>query len=162
MKRLRTWATPLTITTFMIMSVTGSLMFFHANTGMNKLVHEWVGLAMVAAVVVHLTLNWRPFTTYFKRPLAISLMSAGVIVLAGSFFFSAGEQSGPRGMDAVIRSVARAPVETLAHLAGQDTETVLAELGATGVTATATDTPMSLAAGDRAAEMEILSAIFTD
>lgn len=36
-------ATPLTIGIFLIMSVTGILMFFHWDTGFNKLAHEWLG-----------------------------------------------------------------------------------------------------------------------
>ncbi len=161
MKSLRSWATPVTIGTFIVMSVTGTLMFFHANTGLNKLVHEWVGLVMIAAVVAHLLMNWRAFTTYFKRPMAVTLMSVGAIVLAGSFFFGGAEQGGPGGMNAVMMSVSKAPVETLAQLSGQETDVVLAQLGATGITASASDTPMSLAGGDRAAEMEIIAAIFS-
>ena len=42
MKISREWATPLTIGAFGLMSVTGMLMFFHLDTGFNKLAHEWL------------------------------------------------------------------------------------------------------------------------
>ena len=72
---LRSWATPLVIATFAVSGVTGILMFLHADSGLNKLAHEWIGLAMVAAVLAHLVLNWRAFTTYFRRPLAQVIMA---------------------------------------------------------------------------------------
>ena len=49
----RPWITPLVIGTFALMAVTGSLMFFHLDTGLNKTAHEWLGWAMVAAVLLH-------------------------------------------------------------------------------------------------------------
>lgn len=41
----RNWATPLTIGSFLLMAVTGLLMFFHLDTGLNKAAHEWLGWA---------------------------------------------------------------------------------------------------------------------
>lgn len=160
MKTLRTWATPLTIGTFIVISVTGVLMFFHANTGLNKLVHEWVGLVMVAAVLAHLLLNWRAFTTYFKRPVAMTLMAVGAVVLAVSFAFNTGSEGGPDGMRALMMSVGNAKVETLAELAGKDTDTVLASLGAAGYDATADETLAALSGGDRAAQDGIINVVF--
>lgn len=160
MKRLRSWATPLTIGTFVIISVTGVLMFFHADSGLNKVVHEWIGLVMVAAVFAHLLLNWRAFTTYFKRPVAVTLMSVGALVLAASFFLGGGADGGPDGMRALMMSVGNARVATLAELAGQDTETVLASLDAAGFDATADETLAALSGGDRAKQDEIIGLVF--
>lgn len=36
----REWATPLTIGSFLLIAVTGVLMFFHLDSGLNKLAHE--------------------------------------------------------------------------------------------------------------------------
>jgi len=38
---LRTWATPLTISAFLLMSVTGVLMFFHIEGGLTTVAHQW-------------------------------------------------------------------------------------------------------------------------
>ena len=40
MKLQRDWATPLTIGAFGLLAVTGVLMFFHPDSGLNKAVHE--------------------------------------------------------------------------------------------------------------------------
>lgn len=81
MKLLRIWATPLTIAAFIVMGATGVLMFLHLDSGLNKVVHEWAGWAMVIGVVAHVVLNWRAFSTYFRRPIARVMMAAGVVVL---------------------------------------------------------------------------------
>ena len=41
-------ATPLTIGSFLLIAITGVLMFFHLDSGLNKLAHEWLGWAMIA------------------------------------------------------------------------------------------------------------------
>ena len=51
MKSLRLWATPLIVGSFLIMGVSGVLMFFHLETTLMKVVHEWAGWAMVAGAV---------------------------------------------------------------------------------------------------------------
>lgn len=79
------WAPPLVIATFLAAGVTGILMFFHLDVGVNKLLHEWIGPAMIAGVGAHVVLNWRPFTADFRRPLPRLVISLGVFLLAFSF-----------------------------------------------------------------------------
>ena len=42
MKVSRDWATPVTIGSFGLMAITGLLMFFHLDSGLNKTAHEWL------------------------------------------------------------------------------------------------------------------------
>lgn len=162
MKSLRSWATPLIIGSFLIMGVSGALMFFHAETTLMKVVHEWAGWAMVIGAVAHLALNWRAFTTYFKRPLATGIMGLSAVVLALTFLPVSGPEGGGDFTRTAMRALSGGEIGTLAALSGTDTETVLAQLGAAGVEARATDTPASLSHGDRGAEMQILSTIFSE
>src|SRR3990167_4662407 len=81
----RPWITPLVIGTFVLMAVTGSLMFFHLDTGLNKTAHEWLGWAMVAAVLLHLLLNMNAFKRYFTQTTGRWVMLASAAVLALSF-----------------------------------------------------------------------------
>ncbi|WP_319825651.1 DUF4405 domain-containing protein [Thalassovita sp.] len=133
MTTLRKYATPLTMGTFALMAVTGTLLFFHANTMLNKVAHEWIGLAMVAAVGLHVAVNWRAFTQYFKRPVAMGVM--GVFVLAlGLSFLPAGKQGG-RPEFAALRIVVTAPVADLAPMLGTDAQGVIALLDAQDILA---------------------------
>jgi xanthine/uracil permease len=76
MKIPRDLATSLTIGAFGIMSVTGILMFFHADSGLNKVVHEWASWAMVTGVVLHVVVNWVAFKRYFTA----SPMARGTVL----------------------------------------------------------------------------------
>lgn len=157
---LRSWATPLTIGTFVIMAVTGGLMFFHANTTANKLIHEFVGLAMIAAVVAHVVLNWRAFQTYFKRTTAMALMGGSALLLALTFV--PGLAPSPEGMRpdlAFASAAARAPIADLATVMGQDTDTVLALLAARGHAASADQSIADLVGGELRAQMGLLGAL---
>jgi cytochrome b561 len=64
----REWATPLTIGSFLVIAVTGVLMFFHLDSGLNKLAHEWLAWAMLAAVGLHAAVHFKSFSRYFTRP----------------------------------------------------------------------------------------------
>lgn len=78
---LRAWATPLTIASFAIMAVTGLLMFLRLDMGAHKPLHEWAGLVFVAAVTLHLALNWRPFRLHLRRTLPRALIALALAAL---------------------------------------------------------------------------------
>lgn len=161
MKSLRPWATPLTVATTLITLVTGVFLFFHYSPGLTRVSHEWIGMAMVVAVFAHLLLNWRAFTTYFKRRVPLTLMGLGAVAMAATVLVSPpAREGGPSGVRAAIEAMNGARIETLAELAGKDTEAVLASLGAAGIAAGATDTVAALAGGDREAQDRIVGVIF--
>ena len=89
---LRKFATPLTIGASLLLGVTGILLFFRANTGLNKLAHEWVGPAFVAIVALHVAVNWRPFVAHLKCPLGQAAAVLFAALLALSFLPLGGGQ----------------------------------------------------------------------
>ena len=159
MKRLRSWATPLTVGSFLIMGVTGILMFFHLDSGVNKLVHEWAGWVMVAGVAAHLVLNWRAFSTYFKRPLAVGIIGVGAAVLALSFAPLAGAGGGSP-VPMVMGAIGHADIGTIIALSGQDLETELIRLADAGFDANAGTPMQTLTGGDRDAQNAVLAVLF--
>lgn len=159
MKHLRAYATPLTIGTFLIMGATGILLFFHTNTTLNKVVHEYVGLVMVAAVILHVVLNWRAFQTYFKRPVALTLMGASAVMLAASFVSLGEETGGTRPDMAVLQMVSSASLTDLAPIMGTDAAHLVARLAEQGVTATPDQTLIDLSNGDMRGAITLLSAV---
>lgn len=159
MKHLRAYATPLTIGTFLIMGATGILLFFHTNTTLNKVVHEYVGLVMVAAVILHVVLNWRAFQTYFKRPVALTLMGASAVMLAASFVSLGEETGGTRPDMAVLQMVSSASLTDLAPIMGTDATDLVARLAEQGVTATPDQTLIDLSNGDMRGAITLLSAV---
>ncbi|WP_363348340.1 DUF4405 domain-containing protein [Methylocystis echinoides] len=129
----REWATPLTIGAFSLMSVTGLLMFFHAEMGLNKLAHEWVGLVMVGGVAAHAIANWAAFKRYFlSGAFSRGVIAFSLIVLAGSFFSWTGEKRLPPPVLA-MRAIVSAPLAKVAPLSGRSTEQAIADLAKAGV-----------------------------
>ncbi|MGD9918790.1 MAG: DUF4405 domain-containing protein [Paenirhodobacter sp.] len=137
MLKLRSWATPLVIGSFLIMAVTGVLMFFHLDTATMKTIHEWAGLVMVAGAIAHVILNWRAFSLYFKRPLAAGIMALGAVVLAVTFVPNVipgvveGAGLGPK---VVMDSMGNARIETLSELSGKPVDQLMSEFEAAGLT----------------------------
>ena len=154
---LRKYATPLTIGSFVLMAVTGTLMFFHLNTTFNKVAHEYLGIVMIAAVLLHLVLNWRAFTTYFKRPLAMGIM--GIFILALGLSFIPSSQKGGRPEFGAVRMVISAPVSTLAPMLGTDTQGVIDRLAAQDVAATPDQSLSDLTGGEMGKAAALLVAL---
>ncbi|MRU16146.1 DUF4405 domain-containing protein [Roseovarius sp. A21] len=160
MPTLRQFATPVTIGAFLLSAVTGVLMFFHLDAGLNKAAHEWLSWALVAGVLAHLTVNYRAFKGYLKRPLARGVMAGFAIVLVASFLPLAGSSGSP--VPVVMDGLAKAPVVKVIALTGQEEPLVLSRLAAAGFDADPQQTIASLSGGDRGAQGEILKAIFAE
>ena len=158
---LRNWATPLTVGAFLLISVTGILMFFHLETGLGKAAHEWLGWVLVFGVAAHLWLNRRAFATYFKRPLAVSIMGAGALVLAASLLVPTGE-SGSVPVRQVLGSLTQVPISTLAIIAGKDETAVLTLLSADHPGIAASQTLAELSADNPEAAVGLLARVYAE
>lgn len=82
----RKWSTPITIGSFVVISVTGILLFFHFSIGLNKFAHKWVGLVFVLFAFMHLISNFNSFINHMKKPYSALIIYLGVLVLVLSFF----------------------------------------------------------------------------
>lgn len=118
MKLSREWATPLTIGVFGLMAVTGVLMFFHWDTGLNKTAHEWLGWLMVAGVAAHVAVNWPGFRRYFiTSSKGRAILAVSLLVTVGSFASLPGKgQDGLPPQILAIKAVTNAPLTTVAEL----------------------------------------------
>lgn len=157
MKNLRSWATPLTIASALLMSVTGILMFFHLETTLGKVVHEWAGWAMVAGVGAHLALNWRPFTLYFKRRAAVAIMAVGMALLGLTMLPIAGGGGNP--MMVLADAALTADAEVVMQLVGHDWAEGQAILAAQGVDIAPGQSLAEVLGEDRGARFGALEAL---
>lgn len=131
MKIQREWATPLTAGAFGLLAVTGVLMFFHLDTGLNKTAHEWLGWVLLAGVGLHLASNFMAFQRYLRlpRPRAVLL---GFALLLGLSFLPLGGGSAPPFV-APLAKLAAAPLPVLAAVAGTSTADMVQRLAAAGL-----------------------------
>lgn len=131
----RPWITPVVIGAFLLSAVTGVLMFFHLDSGLNKTAHEWLSWAMVIGVSLHVLLNLPAFKRYFTQTTGRVVIGLFALVLALSFI-PAGGSGGEPGFAPPVRALAKAPITVLAQVAGTSTDEVRAKLQAQGLTVT--------------------------
>jgi hypothetical protein len=163
MKISRDWATPLTIGAFGLMASTGILMFFHLDTGLNKTAHEWLGWVMLAGVAAHAAANWQGFKRYFLSGiLGRGILVASALVIVGSFVsLPGGGRNGLSPPVLVLKAVTKAPLSSVALLAGKPVEQLIAELGNAGIQVPNSDTSLdSVLTGNRELEFKAITVIF--
>ena len=157
---LRRWATPLVIAAFLVSAVTGLLLFFHLETGLNKPAHEWIGLIFVAGGIFHVFANWPLFTGYFKKVMPAVVIAIGGVILVASFF-AGGTEGGPSGVRAMIAALGNARLSIVAELAGVTPDALAAEVTALGYAVPNADaTVADIAGSDGEARMRVLEAAF--
>lgn len=76
----RTMLSPLVLTTFLVVGISGVLLAFHVKTGGVKALHEWIGYAFMAAGMLHLAVNWRTFASYVRQRASLMAITAGLVI----------------------------------------------------------------------------------
>lgn len=156
----RPWITPLVIGVFLLMAVTGSLMFFHLDTGLNKTAHEWLGWAMVAVVGLHVVLNINAFKRHLSSTTGRWVLGSCVALLALSFVSLGGGDSRPPFV-APVQALAKAPLSVVAQVAGVSVAELRTRLGAAGVPShNDSQTVQELVGSDLGAQMRLLGQVF--
>jgi len=131
LNRHRPWITPVVIGAFLLSAITGVLMFFHLDSGLNKTAHEWLSWAMVIGVSLHVFLNLNAFKRYFTQTTGKVVVGLFALVLALSFI-PAGGEAGEPGFAPPVRALAKAPIPVLAQVLGTTSEALKAQLATQG------------------------------
>jgi CDP-diglyceride synthetase len=162
MKISRDWATPLTIGSFALLSVTGVLMFFHLDSGLNKLAHEWLSWLLLVAVGLHLVSNWTGFRRTLRQPRGQLLIGAGVLALGLSFLPAGlvGAGSGEPPFVAPARALARAPWPVLAQVAGVSEAELSQRLASAGLPEGDGNSIAARVGPDTRRQIRVLGALF--
>ncbi|TXH68623.1 MAG: DUF4405 domain-containing protein [Thiothrix sp.] len=134
--KLRPWATPLTIGAFILMAITGLLMYFHIQLGLAKAAHEWLSIVMVGAVGLHLVVNWKVFKRYFSQKLGLAIISVFAILTLTALVIP--QQGGPRGRadQQAAQLLLNLPLERLASATNKTTASIQTTLTQQGFTIT--------------------------
>lgn len=132
----RPWITPVVMGAFLLSAVTGVLMFFHLDSGLNKTAHEWLSWAMLIGVGLHVLLNMPAFKRYLNQTTGRVVIGAFALILALSFIPAGGSGGSEPGFAPPVRALAKAPISVLAQVAGTSTDDLKARLQAQGLTVT--------------------------
>ena len=74
MRPSRNYITPFLSLVFLVVGVSGLLMFFHLLDGYTEVVHELLGLFFVICAIFHIILNWKALKIHFKKAVFIPAM----------------------------------------------------------------------------------------
>lgn len=128
---LKTYSTQLTAALALVVCVTGVMMFFHLYKGEVEAMHEWLGLAFVAAVAAHLVRHRQPFGMMIKQRRTQALMLLAALAAAAFLVFTPPKGANPARQ--LVGVVLRAPLEDVAPLFKLSNEEALARLSGAGV-----------------------------
>ena len=157
----RWWATPLTIGAFLLMAVTGILMFFEWDRGLVVVVHQWSSWMLVLGASGHIVANFRPLKNHLRsRWGALSVGAFSLILIAS--LFSWGNVTGPQLKRPIEQALVDAPLSVLVRLSAVDAQTVAARLSAQGVDANSEQSIRELSMKLGQDENRLLAMVFLD
>jgi len=141
---LRAWVTPITIGSFLLLGVTGLLMFFKVRGGLIVVAHEWLSPFFVVGACLHIWLNWGPVRANLSRALGIIIVGLFAALLAFSIApFKAVDEIAREhghGQEGIARRAAelllQARISTVAELTGRTPQQLRDRLGRCGIRVT--------------------------
>jgi hypothetical protein len=164
MNLLRTWATPLATGTWIVVAVTGTLMFFELAEDAVKEMHEWFGLGAAAAIALHVVRNGSALWTYFRRSwamvAAMVAVALGVVGFLGAALLEGGDGR-KGGSRAVMARVESSPLAELAPVFDTTPDALIAKLSAAGFLGVSAEaSPEDIAEASDRPPPAVLAAIF--
>lgn len=156
---LRTWSTPLTIGSFVLMAVTGVMMFFDVAPGYVSFAHEWASWFFLVGTAGHVAVNFRPL----RRHLRSNWGRANVVIFSTALvvsMFSFGRITAPQLKWPISNALVQAPLSALADLTHTGPAELVARLEQHGLSATPEQNIMHLADKHDMDEFHILGLVF--
>lgn len=103
-------ATSFTTLMFLVISISGVMMFFHFFDMQVKQLHEILGLVFVGTGLFHVLVNWKSMKNYFSKKIFLMAVIATVIVTSGFVLNSLNQGGNPKIL--VLQSVLNAPLKS--------------------------------------------------
>lgn len=155
---LRTWSTPLTMGAFLLMAVTGVLMFFDVVPGYLSFAHEWFSWLFLLGAGAHMVVHVRPLARHLESRWGRGSVAVFALVTAISAF-SFGRITAPQLKWPIVEALVGAPLSAVAGLTGTAPATVVGRLERHGIAATPDQSIRELAARSGEDEFHILGLI---
>lgn len=157
--KMRDMATSLTSILFLVIAITGIMMFFHILDTYTKKMHEILGLCFVLASLVHLFANWNAMKKYFRKLVFVSSIFIVSIVSFGFIVTSSSETSSPKG--ALLQSMLTSPLELSAPILDFNAELLLLKLKDDGIFGEQTQSIATIAKNNGISSMKLTALILT-
>lgn len=106
---IREIATSYTTLIFLVIAISGLMMFFHFNSMSVKQLHNILGLVFIIAAIAHVIMNWKSMKNYFSKKIFIVSLITTVIVSALFVSLSPSKTENPKVV--LMTKVLEAPIE---------------------------------------------------
>jgi Na+/melibiose symporter-like transporter len=130
MKLSRSFITPLITIIFLVVALSGLLMFFHIFDGYTEVVHEILGVVFVVFSVLHVILNWKALKIHFKKRVFILSI---IVVAVISILLVIQQQKSPKFDTILIERITNAPIEDVLKVLQVDSIVVVKRLEENGI-----------------------------
>jgi len=126
----RELATSFTTFLFLVIGITGVMMYFHILDKYTKQMHEILGLAFVAIVFFHVIFNWKSMKNYFSSK--VFFISGTIVsIIALGFILNTSDEPNPKRV--VFNSVFNKPIEKTSVLFNDNYEIAKDKLQKAGI-----------------------------
>lgn len=156
MKLNRNYVTPFISLVFLVVGITGMLMFFHLFDGYTEVAHEFLGLFFTICAVFHIILNWKALKIHFKRGVFIP---AGLAVAAVSIFFIIQQYFNPKVDTILLERIIKAPINDAFKALQVDHFEAVKRLEASGISADGAETIQDIWKNNNADPEEVFDLI---
>ena len=130
MKLSRSFITPLITIIFLVVALSGLLLFFHIFDGYTEVVHEILGVIFVVFSVLHVILNWKALKIHFKK--RVFILST-IVVAVISILLVIQQQKSPKFDTILIERITNAPIEDVLKVLQVDSIVVVKRLEENGI-----------------------------
>ncbi|MEQ7801972.1 DUF4405 domain-containing protein [Pedobacter sp. ASV1-7] len=130
MKLNRNYITPFISLVFLVVGLSGMLMFFHLFDGYTEVVHEYLGVFFIICAVFHIILNWKALKIHFKRGVFIP---AGLAVAVISILFIIQQQYNPKVDTMLLDKIIKAPINDVFKALEVDSSKAVKRLETNGI-----------------------------
>lgn len=166
---LRTYATPLSLISFLVVGITGIFMLFDIRSGATGEIHELAGIVFVIALILHLVRNGRGVKAMLSLPKSKTFVAVGGIAAAVLLLLAAPIQSGGRGHGPhggpwqVVNTISAQPISKMAPALGVTTDQAVARLRSAGVTVANPEQSLAQIAEEQNKELpRLIAAVMTE
>jgi len=153
--RKKDMATSFTFFLFIVLGVSGILMFFHVFDDYLETVHEILGLAFVLASSFHILYNWKQMKRYFSK--TIFLISGILIFFISLMLGFLGEDQDPR--DVIIESLLNTPISISFVVLSNNYEKTKTKLEEMGIVINGSTTIEEISKNNGISQRQIVEAI---
>jgi hypothetical protein len=161
-KKIRMWATPLTIGAFGLSAITGVMIFFRWDVGLAKVAHEWFSWFLVLGGLFHVIGSWQSFVRYFSKPAGKAIIGIFGLLIVASFIPIDKDNKGAGAHSSrVSKALFQVPFATMAAVAEHQPEELMKELKLNGISIERKEeTIQEIAARNNKQGADILNVIF--